>query len=113
MHLSDLLLKGKKLTRILAEGLGAGDTGSSRLPDGRPSAFQYQVSQLKIRDTSSPSNRTLKKINKIFSCFFLKGEDQPETQVDILDSGAPGTVQPFQVPHVTSVFVGNGIGMYV
>lgn len=44
LHLSDLLKKGKKLTRILAEGLGTGDTESERLPDGRPAAFQYKVS---------------------------------------------------------------------
>lgn len=43
MHLSDIPLKGNLEMRILAEGLGGGDTDSARLPDGRPAAFQYKV----------------------------------------------------------------------
>lgn len=44
MHLSDILLKGKPLIRRLGEGLEAGEaTDTTRLPDGRPAAFQYQV----------------------------------------------------------------------
>lgn len=80
MHLSCLIKKGKKLTRTLAEGLGAEGGDTTKLPDGRPAAFQYQ------------------------------GEEEGQEQ-DRQHGGDVGTgmQQPFEIPYLTDVFVGNGV----
>lgn len=42
LHLSELINKGVKMTRCLAEGLAEGGPEGARLPDGRPAAFVYE-----------------------------------------------------------------------